>query len=110
VDFQGENIYEWIFQTTGVVEPYNYVEKFIFHRKFKNFECEELKYKDAFPFHNLHRMFMSNIIKILSADNMKKFNVPTLVSLKIIAIVKGIKTESFKSYNNGRTKMYLFNH
>ena len=77
MDFQGENIYEWIFQTTGVVEPYNYVEKFIFHRKFKNFECEELKYKVAFPFHDLHRMFMHNIIKILSADNMKKFNVPT---------------------------------
>ena len=44
VDFQGEKIYEWIFESIEADEPENYVEKFIFHKKYQNFESEELKY------------------------------------------------------------------
>jgi len=110
VQFHGEKIHKWIFDSIEANGCKDFIEKFIFHKKYKDFDSEELKYKGISKFHNLNRMFMHSIIKILSLENMKKCNVPTLIAVKIAAIIEGIKNHAFKKYNNGRSKTCFFNH
>lgn len=55
-------------------------------------------------------MFIHNILKILEKENILKFDIPIIIMNKILNIVKGIKDQSFRLYNNGKSKTCFFNH
>ncbi|KAL4476847.1 hypothetical protein ABPG72_010684 [Tetrahymena utriculariae] len=108
---QFSQIRDWIEDFINQKQPHdNYIDKFIFHKKYKDFESEEQKYQGVSRFHNLNRMFMHNIIKILSKENLQQFCLPLSIANKISKIINGIKNEAFKKYNNGKSKTCFFNH
>ncbi|KAL4430059.1 hypothetical protein ABPG74_013506 [Tetrahymena malaccensis] len=110
-NLQLEQIKNWVEDFINQKQPHdNYIHKFIFHKKYKDFESEEQKYQGVSRFHNLNRMFMHNIIKILSKENLQQFCLPLTVANKILIIINGIKNEAFKKYNNGKSKTCFFNH